>query len=89
MTRQHAGLSRAVWRKSGYSASNGCQYAEVAAVWRKSSYSASNGGQCVEVAQNLPAIVAVRDSTNPDGARLMLPPAAWARFVDRIKRGGS
>ena len=89
MTRQHADLSRAVWRKSGDSTSSGCLYAEVAAVWRKSSYSASNGGQCVEVAQNLPAIVAVRDSTNPDGARLMLPPAAWARFVDRIKRAGS
>ena len=86
MTRQHAGLSRAMWRKSGGS---GGQCAEVAAVWRKSSYSASNGGQCVEVAHNLPAVVAVRDSTNPDGARLMLPPAAWATFVDRIKRGGS
>jgi len=89
MTRQHAGLSRAARPKSNGSGGNGGQCAEPAAVWRKSSYSASNGGQCVEVAQNLPAIVAVRDSTNPDGARLMLPPAAWARFVDRIKRGGS
>ena len=62
--------------------------AEGAAVWRKSSYSASNGGQCVEVARNLPALVAVRDSTDPDGARLILPPAAWAAFVDRVKRGG-
>jgi hypothetical protein len=85
MTRQHADLSRAMWRTSG---GNGGQGAEVATVWRKSSYSASNGGQCVEVAQHLPAIVAVRDSMNPDGARLMLPPAAWATFVDRIKRGG-
>jgi hypothetical protein len=56
------------------------------AVWRKSSYSASNGGQCVEVTRSLPALVAVRDSTDPDGARLILPPAAWAAFVDRVKR---
>ncbi len=69
MTPQHADLSRAVWRKS--------------------SYSGSNGGQCVEVAQNLPAIVAVRDSTDRDGARVILTPAAWAAFVDRIKRGRS
>jgi len=89
MTRQHADLSRAARRTRSGSSGDGGHRAEVAAVWRKSSYSASNGGQCVEVAQNLPAIVAVRDSTNPDGARLMLPPAAWARFVDRIKRGGS
>ena len=56
------------------------------AVWRKSSYSASNGGQCVEVAHALPAAVMVRDSRDPDGARLILPPAAWAAFVDRVKR---
>jgi uncharacterized protein DUF397 len=58
------------------------------AAWRKSSYSASNGGQCVEVARNLPAVVAVRDSTDPDGARLVLTPAAWASFVDRVRREG-
>ena len=86
MTPQRTGLSRAPWRTGSDGGGHG---AAAPAVWRKSSYSASNGGQCVEVAQNLPAIVAVRDSTNPDGARLMLPPAAWARFVDRIKRGGS
>jgi hypothetical protein len=64
------------------------QHADLSpAVWRKSSYSASNGGQCVEVARNLPAIVAVRDSTDPDGARLILTPAAWAAFVDHVRRG--
>ena len=56
------------------------------AIWRKSSYSGSNGGQCVEVARNLPAIVAVRDSKDPEGARLIMPPAAWAAFVDRVQR---
>jgi hypothetical protein len=56
--------------------------------WRKSSHSASNGGQCVEVAHSLPTAVVVRDSRDPDGARLILPPAAWAAFVDRVKRAG-
>ena len=59
------------------------------AVWRKSSYSASNGGQCVEVAHALPAAVMVRDSRDPDGARLILPPAAWAAFVDQVKRASA
>jgi len=40
--------------------------------WRKSSYSGNNGGGCVEVAR-LPAVVAVRDSKDPDGPR----PAFW------------
>jgi hypothetical protein len=35
--------------------------------WRKSSYSGSNGRGCVDVADNLPGIVAVRDSKDPDG----------------------
>ena len=69
MTPQQTGLSRAPWRTGNDSGGNS---AAVPAVWRKSSYSASNGGQCVEVARNLPAIVAVRDSTDPDGARLVL-----------------
>src|SRR5215470_6560214 len=86
IARVAADLSRAPWRTGSDSGGNS---AAIPAVWRKSSYSASNGGQCVEVARNLPAIVAVRDSMDPDGARLMLPAAAWAAFVDRIKRGKS
>jgi Domain of unknown function (DUF397) len=58
------------------------------AAWRKSSYSASNGGQCVEVARNLPTVVAVRDSADPDNARLVVTPAAWAAFVGQLKREG-
>lgn len=41
------------------------------AKWRKSRYSGSNGGNCVEVAGNLPGIVAVRDSKDPDGPVLI------------------
>ena len=37
------------------------------AEWHKSSYS-SQSGNCVEVARNLPGLVAVRDSKQPDGA---------------------
>ena len=59
------------------------------AVWRKSSRSASNGGQCVEVARYPPAGVAVRDSKDPDGPRLIVTRAAWAAFVDRVKRDGA
>ncbi|MEV7908221.1 DUF397 domain-containing protein, partial [Streptomyces anulatus] len=41
------------------------------ASWRKSSLSGGNGGQCVEVAANLPGTVAVRDSKNPTGPKLL------------------
>ncbi|MDP9849859.1 DUF397 domain-containing protein [Streptosporangium lutulentum] len=58
-----------------------------AAVWRKSSFSGDNGGQCVEVASNLPGAVAVRDSKDPDGPKLLLTPAGWRSFVGGIKSG--
>jgi hypothetical protein len=48
--------------------------------WRKASYS-SNTGNCVEVAQNLPGVVAVRDSKNPDGPALVLTAGQWRAFV--------
>ncbi|MEU0550841.1 DUF397 domain-containing protein [Micromonospora sp. NPDC005979] len=51
------------------------------ATWRKSTRSAGNGGECVEVADNLPGIVAVRDSKDPHGPALTFAPAAWATFV--------
>ncbi|KAA9381382.1 DUF397 domain-containing protein [Microbispora cellulosiformans] len=58
-----------------------------AAVWRKSSRSSDNGGQCVEVAVNLPGVVAVRDSKDPDGPTLAFTPAEWQAFVSGIKTG--
>ncbi|WP_433243297.1 DUF397 domain-containing protein [Streptosporangium sp. CA-135522] len=58
-----------------------------AAVWRKSSRSSDNGGQCVEVADNLPGVVAVRDSKDPDGPRLLFTPAEWRSFVGGVKAG--
>jgi hypothetical protein len=80
-------LTGARWRKSSYSASNGGDCVEVAEVWRKSSYSGTNGGDCVEVAATLPAAVAVRDSKDPDGPRLIFTPQAWAAFTATIRTG--
>jgi len=55
------------------------------AVWRKSSYSSGNGGACVEVARNLPGIVAVRDSKDPDGPALVFTPEEWLAFLDGVR----
>jgi hypothetical protein len=57
------------------------------ASWRKSSRSGGNGGQCVEVASNLPGVVAVRDSKNPDGPALVFSTAEWSAFVDAVRHG--
>lgn len=57
------------------------------AVWQKSSRSSDNGGQCVEVAANLPGVIAVRDSKNPDGPKLLFAPAEWRTFVGGVKTG--
>ncbi len=54
------------------------------AIWHKSSYSGTHGN-CVEVARNLPGVVAVRDSKNPDGPKLLIPHIAWQAFVLQLK----
>ncbi|MEU7918973.1 DUF397 domain-containing protein [Micromonospora zamorensis] len=51
------------------------------AQWRKSTRSGDNNGNCVEVADNLPGLVAVRDSKDPAGPALTFSPAAWTSFV--------
>ena len=53
-------------------------------VWRKSSRSGDQG-DCVEVADNLPGIVAVRDSKNPDGGTLILSMEAFRDLVSFAK----
>ena len=54
-----------------------------AANWQKSSR--SGGGQnCVEVALNLPGLVAVRDSKDPQGPALVFSPAEWAAFTSKV-----
>ncbi|SNT10476.1 protein of unknown function [Streptosporangium subroseum] len=58
-----------------------------AAIWRKSSRSSGNGGQCVEVAANLPGVVVLRDSKDPNGPKLLFTPAEWRAFVGGIQSG--
>lgn len=54
-------------------------------LWRKSSY--SNGqGACVEIA-SLAGTVAVRDSKDPQGPRVVLTAAQWQSFTASIKAG--
>lgn len=57
------------------------------AEWRKSSFSSGSGGNCVEVATNLPGVIAVRDSKDPDGPLLSLTPAQWRSFAADVKLG--
>jgi hypothetical protein len=52
--------------------------------WRKGRRS-NGSGNCVEVARNLPGVVAVRDSKDPDGPKLVLTPDAWQSFTASVK----
>ncbi|GLZ13018.1 DUF397 domain-containing protein [Actinomadura sp. NBRC 104425] len=54
--------------------------------WRKSSRSNSAPATCVELAA-LPSAVAVRDSKDPEGPKLLLSPVAWANLASAIKTG--
>lgn len=54
------------------------------AEWQKSNYS-SQSGNCVEVARNLPGLVAVRDSKEPGGARLVVARETWRVFVRAVR----
>lgn len=81
------------WRKGSKSDNTGGACVEVASMvpvpsseWRKSSKSDNTGGQCVEVADVVSA-VAVRDSKDPDGPKLVFECAAWQAFADRVKGG--
>jgi hypothetical protein len=79
-------VSGACWRKSSYS-SDMPNCVEVAfldgARWRKSSYS-TDMPNCVEVAVAGP-MIALRDSKNPTGSVLALPPAAWRVFTTALR----
>jgi hypothetical protein len=55
--------------------------------WRKSSYSGDNGGNCVEIAWNLRDAVAVRDSKDPQGPKLVFTPDEWRAFAAGVRDG--
>ena len=58
----------------------------IGALWHKSTRSSANGN-CVEVADNLPDVIAVRDSKNPTGGTLLFHPTEWKAFLDGVKTG--
>jgi hypothetical protein len=51
--------------------------------WRTSTYS-NGSSNCVEVASQ-PGTVAVRDTKDPSGPRLAIPPTTWRAFVSRVQ----
>lgn len=51
--------------------------------WRKSSHSGGNGGECVEVVSVDEAMVAVRDSKDPNGPALAFTASRWREFLRR------
>ncbi|MFI8353218.1 DUF397 domain-containing protein [Streptomyces cyaneofuscatus] len=55
------------------------------ASWRKSSYSNSDGGDCVEVSDDLPGVVPVRDSKQPEGPAVVFGASAWTAFVSDVR----
>jgi hypothetical protein len=52
--------------------------------WRKARRSDGQGGACVEVAR-FPQGVAVRDSKNPNGPKLLLTPDAFRTVLNDLK----
>jgi hypothetical protein len=57
------------------------------AKWRKASRSTSGNGGCVEVADNLPGIVAIRDSKRPEDGACVVDRDAFDAFLADIKDG--
>ncbi|MDG4795903.1 DUF397 domain-containing protein [Micromonospora sp. WMMD1082] len=54
------------------------------ATWRTATRSGNT--DCVEVADNLPGVVAVRDSKDRQGPVLAFTPQTWRSFVTHVKR---
>ena len=52
--------------------------------WHTSTHSGGNGS-CIQVAGDLPGFIAIRDSKDPHGPKLMTTPGAWQKFTTRVK----
>lgn len=76
-------ISNVTWRKTSYSGGNGGACIEVG-MWRKASHSGGNGA-CVEVASNGKALVAVRDSKDPNGPKLAFTASGWKSFIHWVR----
>lgn len=72
-------------RAAAYNTSTGRSAAAATPAWRKSRRCTPDQ-QCVEIAP-IASEVAVRDSKDPQGPRLLLRPAQWKTFVDGVKTG--
>ncbi|QSB13051.1 DUF397 domain-containing protein [Natronosporangium hydrolyticum] len=57
------------------------------ATWRKSTRSGQNNGACVEVADNLPGVIAVRDSKCPAIGAHVVDRHDFAAFLADVKAG--
>jgi hypothetical protein len=56
------------------------------AAWRKARASQNNGG-CVEIADNLPGVIAVRDSKRPREGAHVVSRVVFASFIEHAKAG--
>ncbi|WP_149259311.1 DUF397 domain-containing protein [Actinomadura sp. K4S16] len=54
------------------------------AVWRKASRSTVQNDNCVEIARTS-LVVAFRDSTDPDGPKLVISPGEFRHFTRVLK----
>ncbi|TMR26100.1 DUF397 domain-containing protein [Actinomadura geliboluensis] len=54
--------------------------------WRKASRSSASGSDCVELA-HASGVVAVRDSKDPGGPKLLLARTTWQELINRVSRG--
>lgn len=52
-------------------------------LWRKSTHSSAQG-QCVEVAGNLPHVIGIRDSKNPNGPAHVVSRDTWHVFIQAV-----
>ncbi|URM97398.1 DUF397 domain-containing protein [Actinomadura madurae] len=52
--------------------------------WRKASRSSASGSDCVELA-SARGVIAIRDSKNPEGPKLLLDHHAWRELIGRLR----